>query len=149
MVGALVPHRADQSRPPLSREREHGQEIGLFEIDVQLSIDRRAFGLNVGDIENLSIGAPGKACIDDPPHERAGAVAPRNIGCRTCLLGAAGSAKTRRRKGAAVLQGDKLETALDCEAHSFQSLDEQPLMLVLRKDMEKRIGRQILADGLE
>src|SRR6516162_11246788 len=43
----------------------------------------------------------------------------------------------------------KFGSALYRDAELLQSLDQQALMLVLRKNVQERIGGQILADGLE
>ena len=43
----------------------------------------------------------------------------------------------------------QLDLALDRDTKLFQPLDQQLLVLVLRKDVQERIGRQILADCLE
>ncbi len=79
MIGPLVPDGSDQARPALPGQGKDGQKIGLVEVDVQLAVERRAGGLDIGDVEDLSIGAAGKACPDRLAHERARAVAAGDV----------------------------------------------------------------------
>src|SRR5947209_19444829 len=44
---------------------------------------------------------------------------------------------------------DELGAPLDRDAQFFQPRDQQPLMLILRKDLKERIGGQIRGDLLE
>ncbi len=80
--GALVAHRADQPRPALAGQREDAEEIGLVEIDMQFAIDGGPGRLDVGDVEDLPIGAARKAGADGLAHDRAGAVAAGDVGRR-------------------------------------------------------------------
>ena len=50
---------------------------------------------------------------------------------------------------ALVGEADQFGPALDRDAERLQPLDQQPLMLVLREDLQEGIGRQVRADGLE
>ena len=93
-VGALVAHRADQPGAALAGQREHGQEVGLVEVDVQLAVDRRARRLDVGDIEDLPVGRRRESRRRSPvAHDRAGAVAAGEVGGLAGLLGPAGLAQ--------------------------------------------------------
>ena len=58
-VGPLIPHGADQARAPLSGQGKNRQEIGFVEIDMQPAVERRAGRLDIGHIEDLTIGAAG------------------------------------------------------------------------------------------
>ncbi len=78
-IGAFVAHRPDQPRAAFSGQREDRNEIGLVEIDVQLAVERGSFGVDVGDVEELPVGAAGKAGADGLPHLRACAVAAGEI----------------------------------------------------------------------
>ena len=60
-IGPLVSHRADQPRLARAGQREHAEEISLIEIDVQLAVDGGAARLDIGDVEDLPVGAAGKA----------------------------------------------------------------------------------------
>src|SRR5260221_371180 len=62
-----------------SSKREHAKEIGLVEIGVQFAIYRGAGGLYIGDVEDLPIGAAGKAGADRLAHDRACPVATGNV----------------------------------------------------------------------
>ena len=50
---------------------------------------------------------------------------------------------------ALISEAHQFGPALDRDAERLQPLDQQPLMLVLREDLQERIGRQVRADGLE
>ena len=65
---------------PVARQREDAEEVGLVEIDVQFAVDRGPGRLDVGDVEELPIGAAGKAGADRLAHDRAGAVAAGDVG---------------------------------------------------------------------
>ena len=73
MLGAFIAHRPDQARAASPGHGKDGQEVGLVQIDVQFAIDCRAAGLDIGDIEQLPVGAAGKAGADASraPCERA------------------------------------------------------------------------------
>jgi hypothetical protein len=78
-VRALVAHGTDQAGSPLPGQGEDRQDIGLVEIGVQLAIDRRAGRFDIGDIEELAIGASGKVRADRLARGRADAVTAGNV----------------------------------------------------------------------
>ena len=59
------------------------------------------------------------------------------------------SAKAGDDAVAGVVEADQFGATLDGDAQRLQPLDQQPLMLVLREDMQEGIGGQTLADRLE
>src|SRR5271166_2585648 len=61
VVGALVPHGSDQTRPAFAGQGEDGKEVGFVEVDVQLAVDRGTGRLDVGDVKDLAIGPAAKA----------------------------------------------------------------------------------------
>ena len=149
MIGALVPHRSDQTSAAFAGQRKDGKEVGFVEVDVQFAVDRGAGRLDVGDIEELAIGPAGKAGAEGLAHQRARAVAAGDVGCLAVLFLPVGSAEAGGDATALVGKAHQLRSSLDRDAELLQPLDQQPLVLVLREDFEKGIGGQILADGLE
>jgi hypothetical protein len=79
VVRALVAHGSNQPGSSLSGQGKDRQEIGLVEIDVQLAVDRWARRFNIGDIEDLPIGASGEAGADRLAYSRVGAVAADDV----------------------------------------------------------------------
>jgi hypothetical protein len=59
----LAPHRADETGPTFVLERKYRQEVGLIQIDMDFSVDRRSRGLDVRDIKDMLIIL---LCHDDP-----------------------------------------------------------------------------------
>jgi hypothetical protein len=78
-VRTLVAHGSNQPGSSLSGQGKDRQEIGLVEIDVQFGIDRWARRFNIGDIEDLPIGASGEAGADRLAYSRVGAVATGDV----------------------------------------------------------------------
>src|SRR4051794_38692966 len=95
MLGAFVAYRSDQSRTSFSRQRKYGKEVGLLEIDMELTVNRRAGGLNIRDIEKVTIGAARISHAHCLAHDRVHAIAPGNVGCLADLFPAVSSAQTR------------------------------------------------------
>ena len=149
MLGALVAHRADQPRTSLAGQREHREEVGLVEIDMQLAIDRRAFRLDVGDVEHLPIGPARKRRADRRTHHRAGAVAAGDVVSLAVFLLPVCIAQLGGDAAQSVAEADQLDLPLDRDPEGLQPLDQQLLMLVLREYLQERIGRHAFADGLE
>ena len=145
-VGALVAYRPDQACFSFSGQREDAEEIGLVEIDVQFAIQRRAGGFDVGDVEDLPIGAAGKPGADRPAHDRARAVTTGDVGRRTVMLLTVGSAQASHDTIFLIRETDQLGSPLDHDIKRFQPLDQEPLMLVLGKYLQERVGRQAGAD---
>ena len=46
-------------------------------------------------------------------------------------------------------EADQFGTPLDRDAERLQPLDQEPLVLILRKDVQERVGRQVRADAAE
>ena len=149
VIGALVAHGSDQARPTLPGQGKDREEISLVKVDMQFAVERRAGSFNVGDIEDLPIGAAGKACTDRLAHDRAGAVAAGDVACLAGFLPALRPAKAGDHVLALVREADQFGPALNRDAELLQPLDQQPLMLVLRKDLQERIGRQVRTDALK
>ena len=77
---------------------------------------------------------------------RAGAVAAGDVARLAGFLLALRAAKAGNHPLALVREADQFGPALDRDAERLQPLDQQPLMLVLREDVQERIGRQVRAD---
>ena len=134
---------------PFPGQWEDRKEIGLVKVDVQFAVERRAGGFDIGDIKDLPIGAAGEARADRLAHDRPGAVAARDVVRLAGFFRAFRSAKTGNDAPALVRKADQFGLAFDRNAEFLQSPDQQPLMLVLREDLQERIARQVRTDVLE
>ena len=148
-VRALVAHGSDKARSPRPGERKNRQEIGLVKVDMEFAVERAAGGFNIGDIEKLTVTASRKACADRLAHSRAGAVTASDVARLAGFLPALRPLKAGNHPLAFVSEADQFGAALDRDADCFQSIDQQPLMLVLWEDVQKRIRREVRADALE
>ena len=149
MIGALVAHGSDQARPTLPGQRKDREEISLVKVDMQFAVERRAGSFNVGNIEELPIGAAGKACTDRLAHNRAGAVTAGDVACLAGFLLPLRPPKAGNHALGLVREAHQFGPALYRDAELLQPLNQQTLMLVLRKNMQERIGRQVRADPLK
>src|SRR5438105_4302038 len=121
---SVVAHRSDQARFSFSGQREDAQEIDLVEIDVQFAICRGAGGFDIGDIENLPIGAAGKAGADRLAHRRACSVATRNVLRLAVNLLTAGPVQASRDAVFPIGEVDQFGSPLDFDAERSQSFDQ-------------------------
>ena len=128
---------------------EGREEIGLVKVDMEFAVERAAGGFNIGDIEKLTVTASRKACADRLAHSRAGAVTASDVARLAGFLPALRPLKAGNHPLAFVTEADQFGAALDRDADCFQSIDQQPLMLVLWEDVQKRIRREVRADALE
>src|SRR5258708_4052048 len=104
---------------------------------MQFAVERRAGRINIGDIEDLPIGAARKACTDHLAHDRAGAVAAGDVERLAGFLPSLSPTKAGSHALAFVREPDQFSPALDRDAEYFQPLDQQPLVLVLREDLQE------------
>ena len=116
---------------------------------MKFSVDWRAAGLNVGDIEDLPIGAAGKSASRDFADARARAVAPGDIARLAILRRSPRKPQPRRHEAALVRESDEFGAALDGNPQLLQPLNQQPFVFVLRKNLQKRIRGKALAEGVE
>src|SRR5262249_7528237 len=148
-VGALIAHSPNQTYLALAGEREDREEVGLLDVGVELAIDCETGSLHVGNIEEMAIGAARKGgahrLADDGPH----AVAAGDVGGLAALLPAVRTAKTCGHSVALITVSKELRPSLDDRAQLLEPRDQQPLMLVLRKDVQEGIGRESRADLLK
>src|SRR5262249_18554963 len=139
----------DQAGSSLPSQRKHRQEIGLVEIDVELTVDRRASRLDIGDIEDLPIRTSREACADRVAHNRVGPITAGDVARLAGFLPAIWAAQAGNDPLALLREAGQFGLALDRNPERLQPLDQQPLMLVLREDMQERIRRQVGADTLK
>jgi hypothetical protein len=149
LIGAFVPHGSDQTSPAFAGQGEDSEEVGFVEVDMQFAVDRGTGRLDVGDVEDLAIGPAAKAGAESLADQRARAVAAGDVGCLAILFMPIGSAEAGGDAIALVGEADQIRPSLDRDAELLQPLDQQPLVVILREDLQEGIGRQILADGRE
>src|ERR1700756_2043685 len=140
MIGSLVAHGSDKARSTLPGKGKDRQEIGLVEIDVQFAVERSAGGFNIGNIEELPIGATRKARTDRLAHEGTRPVTAGDVDSLAGFLPALWSVKAGNHALALVREAGQFGPALDRDAERLQPLAQQSLMLVLREDLQERIG---------
>ncbi len=75
MLGALVIDHAHEPHVALGLQREHREEVGLVEVEVEVAVHRFARGLHVGHVEQLAVGSARKAGVEGLAHPGSGAVA--------------------------------------------------------------------------
>src|SRR5579862_2952613 len=97
----------------------------------------------------MPVSSAGIAGTERLAHARAGTIAARDIARLAQALFAPGPAQSREDAVALLAEARQLHPPLDRDAERLQSVDQQSLMLVLRKDLQERIGRQIPSDRLE
>ena len=139
----------DQPRATFTGERKDGQEVGFVQVNVQLAINWRTGSLYIGDIEDLTVSAAWKSCAHCLTHHRASAVTASYIVRLASFLFARWSPEPGDNAVALVAVACKFRPTLNRDAHRLQASDQQPLMLVLGKDMEKRIRRDVSTDVLK
>ncbi len=74
-----------------------------------------------------------------------GAVASRHVGRLAGLLGTIGKFQAREYATGRLLEAQQLRPALDLYAGQGQTIDQQPLVLVLRKDQRVRERAEVAA----
>ncbi len=122
-LGAFVTHRADQSRAAFAGQWKHREKIRLVQVQMQLAIQRRAAGRDIGDVENLLIGAAGEVGVEGFAHHRTGAVATGQIAGLTDFLPAIGQAQMGGDGVAGVREAVQRGIALDADAVVFEALE--------------------------
>src|SRR6266481_731265 len=105
--------------------------------------------LDISDIKDLTISPAGKAGAEDLAHHRVRAVAAGYERCLAVLFLPTGSAEAGGDASALIGEAHQLGASLHSNAELLQPLDQQPLVLVLREDLQEGIGGQIFADGLK
>lgn len=133
MLGALIAHSADQPGMTFAGQREHCEKVRFIEVHVQFTVERRAAGLHVGDVENLLVGAAGESAVQSLAHNRPGAVATRDVAGLAGFLSAIGQAQLRADAVAGFLEVFQFGIALHGDAEGFKAFDQQLLVFVLGK----------------
>jgi hypothetical protein len=91
---SFVTYGADQPCTSVSSQRKYGEEISLFEINMEFTVHRGARGLDIRNIEKVTVGAAWKARAHPLAHHRVYAVASSDEGCLASLFLGARSAQT-------------------------------------------------------
>jgi hypothetical protein len=76
-------YRPYQPRTAIAGQWEYGKKIGLLKINVEFPINGRATGLDIRDIEEMAISAPGKSGAHCLAYNRMHSVAPSDVVCLT------------------------------------------------------------------
>jgi hypothetical protein len=134
---------------PLPASGNTGKEVGLLEIGVEFAIKRRAGGLDIRDVKKVAIGAARISRTHCLAYDRVHAVAPGDVGRLACLFLSVSTTQTRDDMAAGIAVAEELGLPFDRNAKPLQPRDQQPLMLVLRKDLKKGIRGQLRGDFLE
>ena len=92
-VGEFVADGADEAGVAGVVEGEDREEVGFVECDVELAVDHRAGGGDVGDVEEAGVGAAGEVGADYVADGGVGAVAAGDVVGRAGLFGAVGEAE--------------------------------------------------------
>lgn len=108
----------------ISAVNRDGQKIGFVQIDMQFAVERWAGGFDIGNIEYLSIGAPGKAGGHRLTSDRVSAVAAGDVGCFAALLAAARTAQPSDDTVAFIAAIDEFGPTLNRNVHSGQACDQ-------------------------
>src|SRR5579863_6362007 len=122
VVGTLIAHGANQACAALASQRKEPEEIGLIEVDVQLTVERRTCSFDIGDIKHLSVGATDEPRADDLAHARTRAVAPGHKGRLAPLLLAGCAAQPRNDAASSLRVAEQLGASLYDDTHRTQSL---------------------------
>ncbi len=105
---------------------------------MQLAVHRRSARLHVGDIEEVGVGPAGEADLQRLAYAGMRAVAARDIGGIARLPRSIHPFQVRTHSIDVILEVEKLRLALDLDAGFGQTLDQEALVLVLRKDLRIR-----------
>ncbi|MNT49992.1 hypothetical protein D3C72_1868830 [compost metagenome] len=124
LLGTFVAHGTDQARSTAAGQREYRQKIRLVQIHMQFAIERRAAGLDVGDIEHLLVGTAGKTGVEGLAHDRTGAVATGQVAGLTGFLLTVGQAQRGADAVIGLLETFEFGVAFHREAEGLQALDQ-------------------------
>ena len=149
VLGALITHSADQPCTARAGKRKDAKQVRLVEIDVQLAIERCAAAFDIGNVEDVPVRPSRKAATERLTHQRARAIATREIKGLAVVRVPISRAQLRAHAPAAVGESGELGAPLDRHTQALQAGDEQLLVLVLRIDLEEGIRRQLLANARE
>ena len=134
----LLSNGPDEARAMCVRQREHGEEVSAVERDVDVAVHRRSVRLDIGDVEEVLVRPARKTDRQHLAETRVSAVAAGDergfaeVDATACTL------KPRDDALVAFLESDEFRLPLDLYSGVAQPIDQQPLVLVLRKD--ERIG---------
>ena len=119
MFRAFVVNCADQARVRLQLT-EIRREIGLFEINMEFAVYREARGLDIRDIEEVTVGAAWESHAHRLAHHRAHAIASSDESCLASLFLGARSAQTRDDVSIFITVAEKLGLPFNRDAKFLQ-----------------------------
>ncbi len=131
-------HGADEPRVAVLFQRKDGKKIARVQRDVQLAVHRRAARFDVGDVEQVIVRAARETDRQRLPHRGTRAVAAGDEGGLARLGGSVRPLESREHTAVRFLERHELCLALDFDAGLGQAVDQQALVLVLRKDQHVR-----------
>src|SRR5262249_21791464 len=99
--------------------------------------------------KNMLVGTARKAGADGFPHFRPRAIAAGEIARLMIVLAAVGPAQPRGDAVCRFGKAQKLGLSLNADTGRLEPLCQELLVLVLRKDMQERVGCRSLADALK
>ena len=105
---ASVAHGADEPRAPLALQRKDGEKIGRVQGDVQLAVHRRPARFDVGDVEEMVVGAARETDLQRLAHGRMRAVAAGDVGGLARLDGAVRPLQARDARRRRLLEAQEL-----------------------------------------
>jgi hypothetical protein len=136
----------DEARTRIAAQRKHRKQIGLVECDVQLVIHHGSARLHVGHVENVRISAAGEAGVEPCAYGGMRAVASGKKGRLALLLACVAVHEMGDDPITALVESAQFARSLDAHACGRKPLDQQTLVLILRKDQHVRKCRRTLAE---
>src|SRR5580658_3913544 len=149
LLRRLIAHSANKARAALLLEREHGDEIGAIEGDMDLAVDHVAGSFHIGHVKGVLIGAAGKTDAERLANHGARAIAACDISGPAGLLRSVCLAETGVDRAWRGFEAEQLNTALDSDARAGELGGEQTFVLVLREDERKPEEAEVGAHALK
>ena len=140
LLFSLLTDCPDEPGLPLSLQREDDEKIAAVERDMQFTIHGGAARLHIGDVEEMVVDPARKTNLQGLTDNGMCAIAAGNVGSLTRLLLSIRGLQMGNDSTSGVLKGGELCPSLDLNAGLSQALNQQTLVLVLRKD--QRVGER-------
>src|SRR5438270_6974157 len=106
---------------------------------MKFSVQCLPAGFNIRDVEEVLVGSARKSNPDRLTNGRARPVTAGKVRSRARLYGSVAGSNLRDHAFICIFKAEELRFALDLDASSNQPLNQQTLVLVLRKDERVRI----------
>jgi hypothetical protein len=143
---ARRPYEAD-ALPAFHGKNEY--KIGIFEVDVEISFIHWLGQFHVGNVEVAWIGCAREIVAKLLPHRRGGTVAARKVSSLADELATVRPPKSGVYATVKLGERDQLSTTLYRYSQNAQTLDEKPLVVVLRIYQKEWVRGQAHAELLE